>query len=151
MLSVAPEARRASAIAARPHAGDNDRRMRAILLAILALSTSCTGKANPNDPRACPAGLPTPGVACEVDELQCSYGAACGSTVRCSGGAWSKTDVGCATGDASPCPTAAPRDGEPCSAGALTCSYACGDGGTLSASCTASSWHLTASGCALPK
>ena len=121
------------------------------LLVLLVLAgASCTGKANPSDPRTCPPGLPTPGAACEVEELRCSYGPSCGATMKCVAGAWTKNDSGCVV-DAGPCPTAAPRDGEPCAAGALTCTYACGDGGTLSATCTSASWRLVASGCALPK
>jgi hypothetical protein len=127
-------------------------RARSILVAALVIvASSCTGKANPNDPRTCPAGLPAIGGICEVDGLVCSYGPSCGASVKCTAGSWAKSDVGCGTTEAGACPSAPPRDGEPCSAGALTCTYACGDGGTLSASCSSSSWHLVASGCALPK
>ncbi|MEO7096558.1 MAG: hypothetical protein ABI175_25090 [Polyangiales bacterium] len=124
--------------------------MRALVLLVL-VAVSCSGKANPNDPRSCPAGLPAVGGLCEVDGLACTYGPGCGASVKCAAGAWAKSDVGCGTVDAGACPTSAPRDGEPCSGGSGTCNYACGDGGTLSASCTASSWKLTASGCALPR
>lgn len=118
------------------------------MLAFAATTLGCTGKAQTNDPRVCPAGRPAEDAGCAVEGLRCTYGASCGESAQCTGGSWRAASDGC--GDAAPgCPSSVPRSGVACSGG-LRCPYPCGDGGTAIATCTANAWAVTASGCALP-
>jgi hypothetical protein len=90
----------------------------------------------PGDDGACPATAPALGTACQVESLQCEYGASfypgCDTIVQCSGGTWQHSLIAdnCPGPNAASCPaTMAAAAGQICqpdTSGPRSCFYPTG-------------------------